>query len=138
MYRIERVDGASMAGALVEMDRLLFDTSSRIDPRTGWWWIVWREEEVCGYAGMVKSHQWEQVGYFNRAGVLPDHRGHGLQRRLIWARVLQARRLGFTHVVTDTTANPPSANNLIECGFRMYLPRYPWAFAASCYWIRKA
>jgi GNAT superfamily N-acetyltransferase len=77
------------------------------------------------------------TGYLCRAGVLESHRGRGLQKRLIRVRERKARKLGWTHVVTDTYENPASANSLIKCGFRSYLPRNPWGAKGVAYWIKR-
>ncbi len=51
--------------------------------------------------------------------VVPSHRGRGLQRRLIRARLHYARRKGARRVVAWVLArNCYSLNNLVEVGFR--------------------
>lgn len=70
----------------------------------------------------------------NRAGVIPSHRGKGLQTRMIAVRVAKAKRLGWKYVLTYTHDNCPSANNLIDCGFKLYDPRNPYAADGSLYW----
>lgn len=72
--------------------------------------------------------------YFSSAGVLADHRGNGLQRRLIAVRLRYAKSIGAVEVVTDTRDNPISANNLIACGFRCWTPLYPWSYTDAVYW----
>jgi hypothetical protein len=37
--------------------------------------------------------------------------------------------LGF-----DTSGNIASANNFIRAGYRIYQPKYPWAFPNTLYW----
>jgi hypothetical protein len=39
-------------------------------------------------------------------------------------------------IVTDTTDNPSSANNLIACGYRIYAPENPWGFTHTIYWSK--
>ena len=59
----------------------------------------------------------------HRAGVRPDARGQGLQRRLIRARVAYAKREGFPEVWTYTSNyNVASSNNLIREGFTLWAP----------------
>jgi GNAT superfamily N-acetyltransferase len=101
------------------------------------WWIVYDEKRPVGYAGMAYSHQWTDVMYLCRAGIIPEYRGRGLQKRLIRVRVNLARKMGMVAVVTETRRNPASANNLISCGFKMYEPRNPWSFSDACYWMMK-
>lgn len=99
-----------------------------------YWWIVWDGKIPVGYAGMAQSKQWNNCGYFCRAGIIPEYRGRGLQKRLIHARLRFARSLGWEAVVTDTRQNPASANSLISCGFTTYIPRNPWGFSDCIYW----
>ena len=102
-----------------------------------WWWLVYSGATPVGFAGMGPSARWERTGYFNRAGVTYLFQGKGIQKRLIKTRMAWARKLNYTHVVSDTRENPASANSLIKCGFKIYEPRYPWGFKESLYWIRK-
>jgi len=101
----------------------------------GHWWIAYTEEgKPIGFAGLTRSAQWSNAGYMCRAGVLPDYQGHGLQKRLIQARIRKARSLNWDWLLTDTTDNPASSNSLIALGFRLYIPSVPWGFKNSLYW----
>lgn len=102
--------------------------------KAGWWWIAWWAGEPAGFAGLRALAVEQHIGYLCRAGVLEHCRGHGLQKKLIRARIAYARRLGLRELVTDTTANIPSANSLISCGFKLYTPVTKWAFDSSLYW----
>jgi GNAT superfamily N-acetyltransferase len=66
--------------------------------------------------------------------VLDAFTGHGLQTKLIKARLAQAKKLGWNWVITDTTDNPASANSLINAGFKIYTPSEPWSYKHSIYW----
>lgn len=106
-----------------------------MDVSYGHWWIAYTEDgKPVGFAGMVRSAQWINAGYLCRAGVLRTHTGYGLQKKLIQARINQARKLNWEWVLTDTTDNPASANSLISMGFKLYEPSVPWAFKNSLYW----
>lgn len=136
-YRIREVDGSDddIADILRRLnDATEFPRLSESALDYGHWWIAYLDGEPVAFAGMVASSQWMDVGYMNRAGVLPGHRGCGLQRRLMRVRELKARRIGWTCLVSDCTDNVHSANNFIRSGFRMYEPRRPWAFGHSLYW----
>lgn len=112
-----------------------FPHDSAYLPGRGHWWLAHtKDKQLAGFAGLQESSQWSDTGYLVRAGVLPEYRGNGLQKRLIRVRIAAARRLGWKYVITDTRLNPESANSLISCGFRMYLPRKPWSFKDACYW----
>ena len=104
----------------------------------GHWWIAYAEDgKPVGFAGLVRSTRWNDTGYFCRAGVLDGFTGHGLQKRLIKARLAQAKRLGWNWCITDTTDNPASSNSLIACGFKLYTPSSPWSFKHALYWKYK-
>lgn len=104
----------------------------------GQWWIVYDEaKSPAAFACLTKSHTTPGGGYLARAGVRPQFRGKGLQKRLIRVRVNEARRRGYHTLVTDTTENNPSANNLIACGFRLFTPVKEWGFEHTLYWKMK-
>lgn len=104
----------------------------------GHWWIAYAEDgKPVGFAGMVRSTNWTDTGYFCRAGVMPGYTGHGLQKRLIKVRLVQAKKMGWNWCITDTTDNPASSNSLISCGFRVYTPANPWSFKNAIYWKYK-
>jgi len=99
-----------------------------------YWWVVLDGDTPVGYAGLAHSRQWQSTGYLCRAGIIPEYRGRGLQKRLIYVRIKLARKLGFVALVTDTRRNPSSANSLIACGFKLYEPQAPWSFVDANYW----
>lgn len=136
MYRIREVDGEDedIAETLDALHDLCFmDAALRVKYDYGYWWIAYHDREPVGFAGITPSTIGPGVGYLKRAGVLPAHRGHGLQRRLLKVRERKARELGWASIITDTTDNVPSANNLIRAGYRLFEPQ-PWAFRSSLYW----
>lgn len=90
---------------------------------------------VVGFA-CLRVVATENVVYLSRAGVTPKHRGKGLQRRLIQARMVYARRKGWGAITYTIRANPKSVNNLIACGFRYYEPQHAWAGREMLYWYR--
>jgi len=111
---------------------------SPFDTTQGWWWIVYDAHNLpCAFAGLVPSLRWLDTGYLCRAGVLPSHRGQGVQKRLIRARVRQARALGWNWLITDTYQNPASSNSLISTGFKLFEPTKPWGAILTLYWRLK-
>jgi len=90
-----------------------------------WWWLAMDGIAPVGFAGVV---DWigpgeERAAYLHRAAVLPSHRGQGIQRRMIRARLSWARRAGIEEAWTYTShVNAASANNLIREGFTLWLP----------------
>ena len=143
MYRIREVDGSDddVADELRSIDYACFgDTSPKLDVMMPIedvrWWFVYQigGDDPVAYAGLKSSFTITCGGYLCRAGVLPGHRGRGLQRRLIRVREARARRDGWAALVTDTTDNPASANSLISAGFKLYAPERPWGLKNSLYW----
>lgn len=139
MYRIREVDGddEEVADTIKYLHTLTFgDTAPMVNPEDGMWWLVDYQREPVGFAGLdVSTH--EATGYLCRSGVLHEHRGQGLQKRLIRVREAKARRLGWKWMHTDTADNPPSANSLIGVGYRMFNPDFPWGLPRSIYWRKK-
>lgn len=135
-YHIRMVSSQDEVAALVLADlhtRIFANSAPLVDFQEGWWWIVWHGNTPVAFAGM-KQNDPNSI-YFTRAGVLREHRGHGLQKRLIRARHAQAKTVqGVQWMVTDTTDNFPSSNNLMSLGFRLYDPEWRWAFEHSLYW----
>jgi GNAT superfamily N-acetyltransferase len=113
------------------------DAAPQVNYSEGWWWIARNEDNVpAAFIGMIQSTLSPASCYFYRVGVLPSHRGHRLQSRLTRAMCAKARRLGYTSMVTDTTDNVPSANNLIKCGFTLIEP-HPWSLPRALYWMKQ-
>lgn len=103
----------------------------------GFWWIGYDGDEPVCFAGLWRSHNYANAGYLCRAGVLPTHRGTGLQRRLVRVRERKAKAIGWRLLVSDTNDNPPSANTLIRCGYRTFAPEKRWALPGSVYWRKE-
>lgn len=135
MIRLARSNNDRSTITGMQLECLPGDTP--LDTDDGIWWIAYDEHGPTGFAAARQSALWADTLYLSRAGVLPHARGQGLQRDLIRARLAYARRNGYTWVTSDTCDNPPSANNLIACGFRMIEPTYPWGLARSLYWARR-
>lgn len=139
-YRTRRVDGTDedIADTIRELHELCFgNTAPQIDPEYGYWWLTYQGREPVAFCGLKASEQWLNTGYLYRVGVLEGHRGKGLQQRLIAVREAHARKLGWTHTITDTTENTPSSNSLIRRGYVLYEPTQPWGFPHTLYWKKK-
>lgn len=137
-YRIVPVDGEDDYDAemLSDLHRATFENCAPLaDFDCGWWWVVLQGDTAVAFAGLRESYRFPaDCGYLWRAAVTPQHRGHGLQRRLIRVRERKAKALGWRWVFTDTTDATPSANNLISCGYRLYDPAEPYGFKNTLYW----
>ena len=137
MYRIREVDGheEEIADTLVDLHRLTFFDSASVPAfDRGHWWLAYHETVPVAFAGVVSSTHACNAGYFCRIGVLRRHRGNALQLRLMRALESRARHIGWNSIISDTTDNLASANNFIRAGYRLYLPRYPWAWPNTLYW----
>ena len=103
------------------------------------WWVVGPATAPLAYASVRPSTRWADCVYFARAGVAPEARGLGLQRRLVRARLRWAARNAYMYAITDTLAsNVQSANNLVREGFRVFWPHPAnlWAGTGALYLIR--
>ena len=135
---ITEVDGGAQRDILLAMEEELLPGCEPINPAVGHWWLAKDQHGVhAAYAALRLVASEPGVGFLFRCGVVKDFRGHGLQQRLIRVRLAKAKRLGLTRVITYTIDNPPSANSLIACGFRMYTPANRWGGAEAQYWYRK-
>jgi GNAT superfamily N-acetyltransferase len=138
--KIKRIDVRSLEiqNKLDALQKKCLPGDTPSDTTTGWWWIVYDALNLpCAFAGLVPSIRWRDTGYLCRAGVISSHRGQGLQKRLIRARVRQAKALGWNWLITDTYENPASSNSLIACGFKLFEPTKPWGADKTLYWRKK-
>jgi len=128
----------SLVTLICYLQKKILPSDNIYKPDRGHWWIAYTDEDKpVAFAGLVRSIKWTDTGYLCRAGVLDGYTGHGLQKRLIQARVKQARKLGWNWCITDTTNNPASANSLINAGFKIYTPGQPWSYKNAIYWKYK-
>jgi GNAT superfamily N-acetyltransferase len=141
-YRIREVDASDeeITDHIHRLNRQTMEfpelTEDELEGPHCYWWLAYHGVEVAGFAGMIPSSKWHNVAYFKRAGVDPKHRGNGLQIRLMRVRISKARKLGYSHLISECTETIWSANNFIKAGFKLYEPRNPWAFKNSLYWIK--
>lgn len=130
---VDAEDGATSALLqYLQLTILPYDVPQEI--AGGRWWIAYDGDHAVAFAALHPSSQWGDAGYLSRAGVMPSHRGQGLQRRLLRVRERHARNHGWNWLVTDTRLNPASANNLIACGYKIFMPSKPWAAPEATYW----
>lgn len=138
-YRIREVDGEEEADVLRALHLLTFFDTAKIPKfEDGLWWIAYYGEEPVAFLNVIQSVLGAKAGYFKRVGVIPAHRGKGLQRRLMRAMEAKARKIGWTRIVSDTTDNPPSTNNMFNCGYLTYEPEFRWASPLpALYWQKR-
>ena len=139
-FTIKKADlrNPSLVTLICYLQKKILPSDNIYKPDRGHWWIAYAADgKPVAFAGLVRSIKWTDTGYLCRAGVLDGYTGHGLQKRLIVARIKQARKLGWNWCITDTTNNPASANSLINAGFKIYTPGQPWSFRNAIYWKYK-
>ncbi len=138
-YQIHEVDGILNQDVIERFNSLVpatFPLLKLHHLELGYWWLAYHDEIPVAFAGMVPFDPFPSVGYFKRCYVLPNHHGHGLQYRLMMARELKARQLGWTMLVSECHAsNEHSANNFRRAGFERADPEQPWA-RDSVYWLK--
>jgi GNAT superfamily N-acetyltransferase len=92
--------------------------------------------EFVGFA--IGTNIGDGLFYLSRSGVLKEHRGNGLHKRLIGVRERYAKRHGYTHVLTYTIqSNPQSFAHLIKLGYELYEPDYAWVGYKNIFYFRK-
>lgn len=125
MSAVRAIDTKLFAGCSNE-----FDTATH-------WWGVFCKNKLVGYAAL-RWFEKEKYVYLCRSGVVVEHRGHKLQRRLIEVRVRKGRKLGCRQAISYTMYdNLASINSLIAKGFRAYHPEYAWAGRTNViYWSK--
>lgn len=109
---------------LADMDALCFPVDAPPHFEGAHWLIGWDEAKPAAYcAWKPVDHGGVAVGFHYRAGVMPDYRGHALQRRMIRLREDEMRAAGLKSAVTYTDADAAaSMRNLIAEGYRPYAP----------------
>jgi GNAT superfamily N-acetyltransferase len=109
---------------ILRMDRICFpvDEPPRIDGAE--WVIGWDGETPAAYCAWKPVEQdGVAVGFHYRGGVLPDYRGHGLQRQMLRLREARMRERGLAVAATYTDADgAASMRSLIAEGYRPYAP----------------
>jgi GNAT superfamily N-acetyltransferase len=135
MIRRARTPADFAAVDLLQATILPYDKPLRTN--VGAWWLAWDDGEPVAFAGVRPSLRWIDCMYLCRSGVAPEHRGKGVQKRLIRVREAYAREMAMRWLISDTTNNPASANSLISCGFRMYEPAAPWGNRHTVYWKKR-
>lgn len=124
---------------VLPLDEICFPADDRVAVPGSIWWVAWNGKEPVAYAGLRLCSLPENrgMGFLCRAGVVPAHRGRGLQKKLIRVREQAARKLGLTELVTYCLcSNSPSINSLVACGYRFYSPATKYGGPGAVY-LRK-
>ena len=109
---------------ILRMDGICFPVDEPPSVAGAEWIIGWDGAMPAAYcAWKTVEHGDVQVGFHYRAGVLPEYRGHGLQRRMLRLREIRMRAQGLAVAVTYTDADgAASMRSLIAEGYRPYAP----------------
>lgn len=141
MYKVREVDASldEVAETIQDFNRAANEKfpvlkESELEGEHCYWWLAYCEGEPVAFAGMVPSRLYKNAGYLKRAGVVPEHRGKGLQLRFFRAREAKARKIGWDMLISESTDTIWSANNFIRAGFLLFEPKERWAFENSLYW----
>jgi len=139
MFSIRRVDGSkdNQAALLTWLQIEILSGDDTLPTNIGWWWVLYCDDQPIGFCSLRPSAYWLDTLYLCRAGVLPQYRGKGLQKRLIRVRERYAKRLNVNWLISDTYNNPASTNSLIRCGFQMYIPTKKYGAEGTCYWRKR-
>lgn len=137
-YSVREVDGAEECEVILSLAKIILPCDDPPNPVNGYWWLAYYGDVAVGFAGLDYAKTDSDAMFLCLAGVVPEHRGHGLQRALIKARVNKTRRLGKRRAISYTMLNNVgSSNNLIAVGFRMYEPPFKFHGGGVCYWKRE-
>jgi GNAT superfamily N-acetyltransferase len=133
MLRVRRSDDVLLVTSLNHIIMPEDDLDHHPDDQ---YWVAWDDKTPVGFAVCRVLEFDKATCYFTRSGVMPTHRGRGLQKRLIRARLRWAKSAGCTSAITYTIQdNPQSYSNLQSCGFKLYQPDYEWV-DGCLFWIR--
>ncbi len=129
MFRLRQTDDLDL---IRDLNRAIFPITGAIDEEDldeSTWWVAERRRFA---AGVPRHLDYDAVGFggvrmmvdhafMTRAGVLKEHRGHGLQQRLIQARVRWAKAHGAPSIRTYVwSGNIASMRSLCKQGFLPY------------------
>ena len=112
---------------LDELDKDIFPTDIGCKKRQPgrFWWLVYAGKKPIGFAGIEYG---SRDAFLCRAGILKEHRGHGIQRKLIRYRENHAKKMNVKDIITYVHSQSTSSiNNLIKSGYLAYDPENHWA-----------
>lgn len=103
------------------MDKECFPNDDPPNLEDTTWWVYYEDGEAIAYCSL--SIVDGNIGFLSRSGVMPGHRGKGLQKKMIRHRERVAKREKLAKIITYTfIENVYSSNNLISAGYKLYLP----------------
>ena len=140
MCEICEVDGLTHKDTIDAFNAMVPETFPPLELKhftDGYSWVAYLESTPVGFAMLVPFEPFPNIGYCKRCYVSPDHYGHGLQFRMLSARIVKAKQLGWTRIVSECLAsNTFSANNFRKAGFDLCEPEQKWGAPESIYWVK--
>ena len=130
--RTVRVDPAKKTAVLTALHTLTFPSDEIPTWKHDATWLVMDNGEPVAF--LYAEDVGDNTLYFSRVGVLPSHRGKGVQAKLMAKLEAHAKAEGYEVIISTTLNNLPSANSFIKRGWRLYDPAAPWAWEGTLYW----
>lgn len=135
--KVRQVFGPDHEFVLLRMQKETFPMDGKVACIDGYWWLAFDGDLPVGFACMTDVDSWPGSGYLSRVGVMPSHRGKGIQRQLMRVCERKAKALKWDRIISTTYNNPASANNFIACGYRTYEPQTRWGAPDTIYWRKE-
>ena len=123
MIEFRRATSREDEAAIARLDAICFPIDTPAVFAGAHWSIGWDDAKTACYCAWKTVVHDVPVGFHYRGGVLPEWRGHGLQRQMLRLREAEIRDAGLRRAVTYTDADgAASMRNLIAEGYRPYAP----------------
>ncbi len=115
-------DSKKKLNTVKRLDKIIFFTDDPCeDYENTYWFGIYYKRKYIAFAGV--KIQPDDIAFFNRCGVKDKYRGCGLQKHLIKARCILAKKMGAKKIRTYTSLdNYSSINSLLRCGFKITAP----------------
>lgn len=137
MVVVKRINPFAFRAELNKLQKKSFTKDTPLIPiDEGWWWAAFDGALLVGFACARPGVNYQKTVYLSRTGVLKSHKGQGIQDKFIKARIAFAKKAGYDFLVTDTYHNPPSANNLIDHGFKTFEPKHVRLHPETLTWYK--
>ncbi len=103
------------------------------------WWVVYADGEPVGFGGLQLFNYFKpKFGFIFLTGVLKEHQGKGIKKKIVRCMEKKLRSLGITRLVSYASYwNLPSANSLLSMGYKLYKPSDPDWGMKGAYFLRK-
>ena len=131
-YRIRRTENELLIRSLHQE---CFPTDDFYDYEKNIYWVATDDEKVPVAFAIASNFPFKEI-FLSRAGVIPNSRSQGLQKRLVRARLRYGHSNNYSGAITYTsTDNGASIKSLLDSGFKIYTPDYYWAGHGQVYFI---